>query len=124
MTVLAALGPLGIGVIVAAVVGGLFAFRKTRADAHKATAEGEKAEADAAEKLTQIALSLVEPTNRELAAVRRDLDAHKQSDADAREARKVAAVEHMAWDIQAAEQIRALGGDIDNPPPLYEGDHL
>ena len=120
---LQALGP-AVAAAVAALVVALLGFRKSLAESRKADAEGEKAEAEAAEKLTQIALSLVEPTNRELAAVRRDLEAHKQADADDREARKVAAVEHMAWDVTAAQQIRALGGDIDDPPPLYEGDHL
>lgn len=46
MTLLAALGPLGVGVVLAAIVGGLFAFRKTRADTHKSTAEAGKADAE------------------------------------------------------------------------------
>lgn len=86
--------------------------KKNRADAQKAGSEGEKAEAEAAEKLTQIALSLVEPVSKKLAEVSKDFEDHKARVRD-----------HMEWDRTAAEQIRALGGDIDDPPPLYKGGH-
>lgn len=105
---------LGVGALLLAIVTALLIRRKTRADT--------------AEKLTQIALGLVEPVSKSLAATQVELAAtqaklsdHVAADAKAKAARHANAIEHMTWDTTAAEQIRALGGDIPDPPPLFEG---
>lgn len=115
------IGLLGGGAVAKSAVDALLVRRKTKADAHKSDAEGDLAEASAAEKLAQTALTLVEEMRGQLGTVQHDLEAHKLADAQARAARLESAREHMKWDKAAAEQIRALGGDIPDPPPLYEG---
>lgn len=119
----------GAGAIVKSAADSLLGRRKNRADAHKAAAEGEKAEVEAdkvridqAKELTEIAMKLVQPLHDGLSAVTTDLQKHKEADAAARESRRRAALEHMAWDTVVVEQLRANGIEVPPPPPLFEGD--
>jgi hypothetical protein len=100
--------------------------QKLSAEADKVKAETDKTDADAAEKLTQIALTLVEPMQRE---VSRQAGIISQQDTRTLElisrvgqlesdqhTQRMLLVEHSVWDHLALARMKAVG--VEDLPPI------
>ncbi|MFC9786422.1 hypothetical protein [Rhodococcus sp. NPDC127528] len=97
---------IGSGPILLAFIAWVVTHRKTRADTAKV--------------LTDIARDLAQDLADDLAAVRTDLEAHKTADKADKDKRRANAREHARWDRDVAEQLRAAGIEVEDPPPLDE----
>jgi len=122
------------GAIAAAVgavggLAGLAALIRARAEKRKLDAEADKTDADTAEKLTQIALTLVEPMQREVSRQagiiseqdRRTLElvgrvGQLESD---QHTQRMLLVEHSVWDHLALARMADAGIILPEIPPLF-----
>jgi len=122
------------GAIAAAVgavggLAGLAALIRARAEKRKLDAEADKVDADAAEKLTQIALTLVEPMRAE---VTRQSGIISQQDQRTLEligrvgqlesdqhTQRMLLVEHSVWDHLALARMADAGVELPPIPPLF-----
>lgn len=105
---LTALGALGVGGGITAVITGLLGRRGQRVDN---LAKLEAIASGIAEKATAAADRRVEQIEREFSAFK----AHVE---EVSVRRRVAAAAHAVWDEQVAESLRNLGGTVPPPPPL------
>lgn len=104
----AAGGALGVGGLGGALIGAIVGRRARKTDA--------------LEQLEGIAMRLAdratEHADKRVAEVEDRLAAHEKRDRERVERQRIASARHMQWDLEIAEQVRALGGAVAPPPPL------
>lgn len=106
--IVAAGSALGAGGIGGGVIGAIVGRRSRRVDA-----------LDRLEQIaTRIAERSTQDADRRVAAVEQRLAEHERRDRDRVAAQQVTSARHMQWDLEVAEQVRALGGTVTAPPPI------
>lgn len=107
----------GIAAAVGAVggIGGVVALINSRSSRRKTYAEADSTEADAASKLTETALTLVQPLQAQVSELRGRVG---QLESDQR-TQHMLLVEHSVWDHLALARMNESGVALPPIPPLF-----
>lgn len=104
-------GGAGLGGLLLAIA----ALAKARPEARKVNADAAKVFTDASATFAVSVATQMEGMRAELAEVKRKLrDREEREDRQER-----LLMVHERWDYDVAHQVRQLGGEVDDPPPLY-----
>jgi hypothetical protein len=104
-------GGAGLGGLLLAIA----ALAKARPEARKVNADAAKVFTDASATFAVSVATQMEGMRAELAEVKRKL--REREEREDRQERLL--LVHERWDYDVAHQVRQLGGEVSDPPPLY-----